>query len=338
MQGEAKLRMRLDAEQARLERAAATMPDVTGRYDPLRPSDGAGLALWEAAVADARAGRLDDRPLYWARLKLLRDWPPSPARAQTERQSRGFDLAFPPGEPGVLLTGFDPFRLDADIAQCNPSGAAALALHGTRIAGANVRTAILPVRFADFDDGLVEQFLTPLFSARPAPLTLAITISMGRDQFDLERFPGRRRSADTPDNRRVCTGASPQQPLAPPRLAGPEFLEFTLPAAAMARVPGRWQVRDNRNVETLERGAVVANALAAIADCTAVAGSGGGFLSNEVAYRSLLLHQRLGCRFPLGHLHTPAVVGHDAGVLADQVAQIRRIVAAGVAASAPNRR
>ena len=329
--------MPLDAEQARLEQAAAAMPEVTDRYDQLLLGDSAGAALWEAAVADVRAGRLDDRQLYWARLKLLRDWPPGPARAQAERQSRGFGVAFPKGEPGVLLTGFDPFRLDSDITQCNPSGVAALALHGTRIAGANVYAAILPVRFADFDRGLVEQLLTPLFSAQPASVTLAMTISMGRDHFDLERFPGRRRSAEVPDNRRVATGASPQRPLPPPRLAGPEFLEFTLPAAAMARAPGRWQVRDNRNVETLERGAVVAESLVEIAACTAVAGSGGGFLSNEVAYRSRLLHQRLGCRLPLGHLHTPAVTGHDAGMLADLVAQIRHIVAAGVAASAPNR-
>ena len=326
--------MRQDAEDARLEHASAAMPEVTGRYDEVLRNAGSGAALWDAAAADARSGRLDDRALYWARLKLLRERPAGPARERIERQSRGFNLAFPPGEPCVLLTGFDPFRLDADITQCNPSGVAALALHGTRIAAANVYAAILPVRFADFDGGVVEQLLTPLFSARPA---LALTISMGRDHFDLERFPGRRRSAETPDNRRVPTGATPQQPLVPPRLAGPEFLEFTLPAEAMARVPGRWQVRDNRSVETVERGAVVAESLAEIADCTAVAGSGGGFLSNEVAYRSLLLHQRLGCRFPLGHLHTPTARGYDANMLADLVAQIRRIVAAGGDASAPER-
>lgn len=329
--------MRQDAEDARLERATAAMPEVTGRYDEVLRDVGTGAALWEAAVADAHSGRLDDRPLYWSRLKLLRERPPGPAHGEVEGQSRGFNLAFPPGEPSVLLTGFDPFRLDADITQCNPSGVAALALHGTRIAGANVYAAILPVRFADFDGGVVEQLLTPLFSEASEALTLALTISMGRDHFDLERFPGRRRSAETPDNRNVSTGATPQQPLVPPRLPGPEFLEFTLPAEAMARVPGRWQVRDNRSVETVERGAVVADSLTEIADCTAVAGSGGGFLSNEVAYRSLLLHQRLGCRFPLGHLHTPTVRGYDANMLADLVAQIRRIVAAGVAVSAPKR-
>ena len=329
--------MRQDAEDARLERASAAMPDVTGRYDEVLCNAGSGAALWEAAVADVRSGRLDDRALYWARLKLLREQPPGPARERIERQSRGFNLVFPPGEPSVLLTGFDPFRLDADITQCNPSGVAALALHGTRIAGANVCAAILPVRFADFDGDVVEQLLTPLFSLHAEPLTLAMTISMGRDHFDLERFPGRCRSAATSDNRRVFTGATPQRPLAPPRLAGAEFLEFTLPAEAMARVPGRWQVRDNRSVETVERGAVVAESLAEVADCTAVAGSSGGFLSNEAAYRSLLLHQRLGCRFPVGHLHTPAVRGYDATMLADLVAQIRRIVAAGVAAIAPER-
>lgn len=327
--------MRQDAEEARLEHAAAIMPDVVGRYDHVLRGANAATRLWEVAAAEARAGRCDDRPLYWARLKLLRDCSPGAARARAERQSRGWHVAFPPDEPGVLLTGFDPFHLDRDVGQCNPSGVAALALHGARIAGANVRAAILPVRFADFDRGAVEQLLTPPFSEHRGAVTLALTISMGRDHFDLERFAGRRRSAETADNRRVSSGASAQQPLPPPRLAGPEFVEFTLPAAALARAPGRWQVRDNRRVETVERGAVVAASLAELADCTAVSGSGGGFLSNEVAYRSLLLRKRLGAQFPLGHLHTPAVAGHDATALAELVAQIRRIVAAGVAAARP---
>ena len=323
---------RLNAEEARLEYADKSLPDVTRRYRALDPQD-AATQLWEAAVADVRGGHLDDRPLYWARLKLLSEQPSRAARARAERLSRGWDFTFPPGETGVLLTGFDPFHLDRDIGQSNPSGVVALALHGTRIAGACVRAAILPVRFADFDRGAVEEWLTPAFSGNCGALGMAMTISMGRDHFDLERFPGRRRSSQTPDNRGVYTGASPQSPLAPPGLAGPEFLEFSLPARAMCAATGRWQVRDNRRVETVERGTVVANILADIADCTAVAGSGGGFLSNEVAYRSLLLRAHFGRRFPLGHLHTPAMAGHDPALLTDLVAQVRRIVAAGVAAS-----
>lgn len=323
---------RLDAEEARLQDAATALPEVTRRYRGLDAAD-AATRLWQAAAADARAGHLDDRPLYWARLKLLGEQSSRAARARAERLSRGWGFAFPPGETGVLLTGFDPFHLDRDIGQSNPSGVVALALHGTRIAGACVRTAILPVRFADFDRGAVEEWLTPVFRGDRGALGMAVTISMGRDHFDLERFPGRRRSAQTPDNRRVSTGASREKPLAPPSLAGPEFLEFTLPAKAMSAAPGRWQVRDNRRVETLERGTVVADTLADLADCTAVAGSGGGFLSNEVAYRSLLLRARLGGQFPLGHLHTPGMTGHDPAMLTDLVAQVRRIVAAGVAAT-----
>lgn len=303
------------------------MPAVTGRYDDALAAPDAPERLWDRAAADVRNGHLDDRPLYWARLKLLRDRPGDVAQA--ERASRGFDIAFPAGEPGVLLTGFDPFHLDRDLGQSNPAGVAALALHGTRLAGANVRTAILPVRFADFDDGVVERLFTLPFTARQPPV-LVMTISMGRADMNLERFPGRRRSAPMVDNCGVLTGATPEHPLVPPGLAGPEFLEFTLPAAAMTQVPGRWPVRDNRRVTTVEGGTVVAGALAEIAHCTALAGSGGGFLSNEVAYRSLLLRERLGGRFALGHLHTPTMRGHDADTLAAMVAQIRRIVEAGV--------
>ena len=330
------------AEQARLPRAAAAIHAVTSRYDdvltalPGLTAAECGKRLWRRAVADARSGHLDDRPLYWARLRALaaierRGDDPGPA----EHHARGFDLAFPPGERGVLVTGFDPFRFDRHIGQCNPSGVAALALDGTRVGGAPVRCAILPVRFADFDRGVVETLLTPRFhpDARP-PLLLAVTISMGGEHFDLERFPGLRRSADTADNDNTQGGGTTECPTAPPDLAGPEFLEFSLPAAAMAATPGRWPVRDNRRVETLERGTVTASGLAALANRTAVTGSSGGFLSNELTYRSLLLRQRLGATFPLGHLHTPIVIGHDPATLADLLAQIRRILAAAVHACA----
>ena len=36
---------------------------------------------------------------------------------------------------------------------------------------------------------------------------------MGRDHFDLERFPGRRRSSEAPDNAGVLTGASAAEAL-----------------------------------------------------------------------------------------------------------------------------
>lgn len=314
--------MSADVEEARLAR----VPDaIRDRYDDVI-AHGDGARLWAHAVADVQDGHYDDRPLYWARLKLVRQQRAAGRdTASAERAARGFGPAFTDGARSVLLTGFDPFHLDRSIAQSNPAGLAALALDGVRIGGSTIRTAILPVRFGDFDAGIVEDLLTPPFEAG---LRLCLTVSMGRDAFDLERFPGRRRSAQTPDNRNVTTGASPTRPLVPPGLEGPEFLEFSLPAEAMAGVTGRWQVRDNRRVATLERGAITANSLAELGSDTAVAGSGGGYLSNEIAYRALLLRDRLGASFPVGHLHTPRIDGYDETREREVVGQIRRVVGA----------
>lgn len=318
-----------DAETARLPAAQTELAAVANRYDEVVRRGSAIVAadrLWRHAVADVQAGHLDDRPLYWGRLKLRRR---AGARGtEVERPSRGLPLAWPGGQNTLLLTGFDPFHLDRDLGQSNPSGLAVLALHGTRIGGVLVVGAILPVRFADFDAGLVEAALEGPF--RRGPL-LGITVSMGRDGFDLERFPGRRRSAATLDNANAAGGGSPAHPRVPPGLAGPEFLEFSLPAAAMANTPGRWPVRDNRRVATLAGGSITAASPTDLHDQVAVAGSPGGYLSNEVAYRSLLLQQRLGVSFPLGHVHVPALTGHDAGVEGAIVCQLRAIVAAAVA-------
>ena len=315
-----------DPELARLALAETALAGVADRYDGVVAA-GDGGELWRHAVADVQAGHGDDRPLYWARLKLRRQAEAQAGRA--ERASRGLGFECPKGELWLLLTGFDPFRLDRNLDQSNPAGLAVLALHGTRIAGVRVAGAILPVRFADFDVGIVEAALTVPFQRRPV---LGITVSMGRDGFDLERFPGRRRSAAALDNCDQSSGGTAERPVAPAGLDGPEFLEFSLPADAMAALPGHWPVRDNRRVATLADGEVMAQSLAELEGHTAVAGSGGGFLSNEVAYRSLLLQQRLGVNFPLGHVHVPAVVGYDAEAEHATVAQLRHLIAAAVAA------
>lgn len=317
----------MKVEEARIERATQTMPSVTGRYDDIVRS-GDGALLWRRALADVQSGHMDDRPLYWARLKLRRALGEATAFDRAERLSRNFEPAYPPGVPRVLVTGFDPFHLDDMVEQSNPSGLVALALDGTTIAGAHVRTAILPVRFEDFDRGVVEELLRPVFQRG---LALAVTVSMGSDHFDLERFPGLRRSAETPDNTNALSGASASNPLVPPDLAGtaaPEFLEFSLPAAAMSAVKGRWEIHDNRRVSSVEHGTFKARALRELGRDTAVRGTSGGYLSNEITYRSLLLQKQLGVEFPLGHLHTPALSGHDAKLEGELVDQARRIIAA----------
>ena len=113
----------------------------------------------------------------------------------------------------------------------------------------------------------------------------------------------------------MLTGASDNDPLVPMLdgrpLTGPEFVEFSLPAAVMVRAAGDWTIRDNRNVQTVESGALEALSLSQLQGETAVRGSGGGYLSNEISYRSIRLRNQAGLTFPIGHIHTPSVRGYQ---------------------------
>ena len=106
-------------------------------------------------------------------------------------------------------------------------------------------------------------------------------------------------------------------------LEGPEFLEFSLPAERMQSRAGRWPVRDNHEVATLERGTLTATSLASLADQVAVRGSGGGYLSNEIAYRALNVMRQANRVIPMGHIHTPRMTSFDPIFLDDVVQQVR---------------
>ena len=291
-----------------------------------------GLVLWRnhSGAVQAR-DPFDDRALYWQRLAmapLARDRADVLGLTASERAtlierfeqaSRGqTDVHWDPSSDlKVLMTGFDPFSLDRRIDQSNPSGLIALALDGQRfeVAGhqVEINSALFPVRYGDFDADVLEDWLEPIFQS--TSLGLFLSVSMGRDQFDLERFPGRRRSSTALGNLREHTGgsqASPQPPLYRGMpIDGAEFVEFSLPAAAMQLAEGAFQIRDNRRVATLERGSFIARSLGELQDQTAVLGSGGGYLSNEISYRSIRLAESLNLDFPMGHIHTPRVKGYD---------------------------
>ena len=206
-----------DVEDARLSQARARIPEIATRYanlaEQLRteiatPSSnsraqaivGAAAELWRQARSDVQAGAADDRALYWARLALratVADNSPADELEQllaiVELHTRGqADTEFPDhARTRVLITGFDPFHLDQDIEQSNPSGLAALKLDGTTLQignrSAHIEAATFPVRFDAFDNGMIEEFFTPRYLHDQ--LALVVTVSMGRDAFDLERFP-----------------------------------------------------------------------------------------------------------------------------------------------------
>ncbi|WP_018352763.1 hypothetical protein [Longispora albida] len=298
-----------------------------------------GTALWQSAVSRAQGSRTgdlapgDDRPLYWTRLRLslqIRQWTPVFTADKTsvtrawEDASRGLlgnTFSSGTGVKKIFVSGFDPFGLDGDQRTANPSGAAALALNGRRItlasgAPAEIRSVVLPVRYADFDAGIVER----AFGPRLATADAITTISQGYPGlFTIEGWAGRARSADPyPDNDRALSGGTQSHPVDAPGLgAGPEFIATTLPAPSMiAAGTGSFPAELNPEVIEIPAGqtAPVYRPDGPTPGSRAVAGGGGGYLSNEVAYRTNRLRLERGLpAMPGGHLHTPVLYGLPAG-------------------------
>jgi hypothetical protein len=335
-----------------LEKALGRTAGLTGARAVVRK---AGRGLWDWAISQAEQGGqgTDDRLLYWTRLEFARvirtfepTWlrPPqmNPDQARRargsllqtlERSSRGQETAeFSDRSSAVrriVVVGFDPFSFGQGISRGNPSGAAALDLDNELLKTSSgiegrVQAAVFPVRYADFNEGIVERHLGPyLNGSRPADMIITISMGAGAD-FELEEFAGRRRSVESGaiENLGVAGGGTETSPVEAPGLgAGPEFIRTNVPAptlAAMRRTVGRTTatmgetaVREIRPKAT----SVTRSPKGPTAGSTAVAGSGGGFLSNEIFYRT----RRLQSATQAGqerttlvvHIHTPHVDAPD---------------------------
>ncbi|MEV7563270.1 pyroglutamyl peptidase [Streptomyces sp. NPDC089795] len=322
-----------------VRRFPAALCSTRGPAEADRLVDAWGEAVWQASVRRAQGGRPggdlapgDDRPLYWARLGMsaaLARWQPeftvdrAALRARLEDSSRGLtNNAFrtAPGVRRVFISGFDPFGLDAEIRRANPSGSAALQLNGRRVtladgSPAEIRAVVLPVRYADFDAGMVERAFAPRMAGGPTSADIITTVSQGYPGiFTLEEWAGRARSADPyPDNALALSGGTREHPVTAPGLGpGPEFIRTTLPASAVtAAVQSPYPVLLNSDVTEIPAGGTtpVDRTDGPTPGSRAVAGGGGGYLSNEVAYRSNRLRAELAPRLPGGHLHTPVLTG-----------------------------
>ncbi|WP_405358689.1 pyroglutamyl peptidase [Kitasatospora sp. NBC_00085] len=297
-----------------------------------------GRALWSAATDRAQERRpggdlpaRDDRPLYWTRLAMtfrLARWQPdfpldtAALRERFEDASRGLaenDFTGAPGLRRIFVSGFDPFGLDDELRRANPSGSAALQLNGRRITladgtRAEIRAVLLPVRYADFDHGIVERAFGPRLTPGPRSADLITTISQGYPGlFTLEAWAGRARSADPyPDNTGTLSGGTREHPVTAPGLGpGAEFIPTTLPTGAMTAVQQPYPALLNTEVTEIPAGGEqpVDRADGPTPGSRAVVGGGGGYLSNEVAYRSNRLRLDLAPRLPGGHLHTPVLTG-----------------------------
>ena len=354
----------LTVEEQRINKAQSAMPNVLNAFTPQVSSfeqqfkelndfksakalvQSFSFELWENAKQRiVKTSNYDDRELYWARLlssKVIRTTSPkfSITQAQLntlltllEEGSRGrTDLTFSSGSTKkILLTGFDPFLLDKNINQSNPSGVAALLLDGQVInyngISAEINTVMVPVRYEDFDQGIIESLLAPYYALNN--VDMVVTVSMGRTEFDLEHFPGKRRSVTAPDNANIVYGGTQTSPVIPKLngrpLPGNEFVKFSLPVSYMQQAKGPYKVIDNREVTTLEK-TYKAPSYGELKNSIAVNGGGGGYLSNEISYRSIRLRDALNSSIPTGHIHTPRIQQFEPETEAKIVNQIKAML------------
>ena len=341
----------LSVELARLRDARQRLPNITNRHadfvarfdhalaesvDSERVTRDFAGELWDLAYEDVQRNLFDDRPLYWTRLAcchILKYRELDSLIPTFEYASRDFADQVETNDAEIVITGFDPFGLNSHIEQCNPSGLFALALHGTQIGDLRIRSLIFPVRYTDFDLGCVERVFTPILQS--SSTKLVVTASMGRDGFDFERFPAKCRGSNQLDNQNVDITSRPQ--VFDPPLDGPSFVEFSLPVPQLLETgPSETYIRitDNRKVATIEDGQFEAASLNQLAAKQAIAGSGGNFLSNEIAYRTLRLQSELQTTIPMGHLHVPRITGFDDPQLREHFTTFKVLIAglAGLAA------
>ena len=309
-----------------------------------------GSRLWTDAVARAQqphgprgTDRTDDRGLYWARIAMrvaLQEWATADAGRDAtaaldalERTSRGLDdTRFPAGETvtRVMVSGFDPFQLDAEPRRSNPSGAAALALDGRRITTSEgtavVQAVVLPVTWGGFDTGLVEEAYGPHLERSARDADVVMTISQGSPgKFSVEEWAGAWRGG-VPDNELVSE--LEEVPLAPAELGGPQpaadepaqqFIRTTLPAERMlAAGTGPFPVELRETISAWTGGSREGTPTSTSENpepgWLANAGGGGSYLSNESMYRANRLRLAMGRDDVLGgHLHTPTLLYPWAG-------------------------
>ena len=142
---------------------------------------------------------------------------------------------------------------------------------------------------------------------------MVMTASQGRvGLFDLEVYNGRRRSVSSiGDNNNVQGGGTYTDPMVPPTMPdGPEWLESSLPMEEMATaVVAPFTTRINTRVVEIPAGEEdpVVRVDGPTEGSIAVEGSGGGYLSNEIAYRNTLRRKKLDPDMPAGHLHVPVL-------------------------------
>jgi hypothetical protein len=131
-----------------------------------------------------------------------------------EKHSRGLDgtekpdfTSYPATDKKILITGFDPYGAGFDWQDhnSNPSGNMALALDGTSVleggVTGNIRAAVFPVRYKEFDAGWVEAFFMPHITDVDIIITFSYrSYHADATDFQIDRFASDFRYGTLDDN------------------------------------------------------------------------------------------------------------------------------------------
>ncbi len=283
--------------------------------------------LWETAVKMVQSGKLDDRPLYWTRLKMQAqlkqhylfekdiDFEKSIVNKNTElekiihlfeeksRNYNGVDFSKAGSKKKILITGFDPFLLNSikypkrfNILQSNPSGVISLALANNIKLGAFIQTMVVPVRYSDFDgsqnhdNGQGEGIIEKYIKPFINQVDMIITVSQaGENDYNIDKFGTATRGGfnDNQDYIRVSGSHA--------LITKDEWIETTLPKefTNAPKVVYNWEFDNNPNP----------NKIKPIVGQKLMQGSGGDYLSNEIFYRVAKMRKENKPKLPTGHFH-----------------------------------
>lgn len=293
-----------------------------------------GKELWQAGYEYVQLESKDDRPLYYARLESIavlrahykRTHPsslniPDLELNKFEWSSRGLETS--DGKEvrikfdtttnrKVIVTGYDPFLLYLDPVTSNTSAIAALGVNKKTFPDAIVRSAIIPVRFRDFNAGFIEKIISEGVKEASIIMTCSLT---PRYYLNIDRFATSYRTLDTFDNE-YKKGGTPF-----PAGMTPYYIETSLPyetpnvfsndqllnggeylvlyQSFYQNSPGTSASKALHGTQdSYEKSAVIP-----VAGLTLVFGSGGNYLSNEIFYRTAKVRNDKQPGLLTGHLH-----------------------------------
>lgn len=280
--------------------------------------ENSALSIWNQAISTVQANsnaNPDDRPLYWARLKMqvaLKSHPyfggGNNAKdldklillfEEKSRNYTGINFSNASGAKKILVTGFDPFFLNEktypgwhNIEQSNPSGCAALALYNslTQNGMGYIQSMIVPVRYSDFDnsknkttgqgEGIIEKYIKPWLNEAD----MIITISQsGPNDYNIDVFSTATRGG-TMDNMDFT------------RIKGSKSVNISSAETIVTTLPDKFTQNPspavfNGGYKITENGESLIATKNNFPNSKIFSGPGGNYLSNEIFYRVAKLRE-----------------------------------------------